>query len=81
MIRRAVKVTAMLSVILAIAAAAYLQGYSDREDGTISLAQAALAKAQGQERPTITPLSRTRLRNSCTTFMRPSRNRSSVRLP
>jgi len=55
MIRRAVKVTAMLSVILAIAAAAYLQGYSDREDGTISLAQAALAKAQGQERPTITP--------------------------
>ncbi len=55
MIRRAVRVTAILSVILAIAAAAYLQGYSDREDGTIGLAQAALAKGQGQERPTITP--------------------------
>ena len=55
MIRRAVKVTAMLSVILAIAAAAYLQGYSDREDGVIGLAQAALAQAQGQEKPNITP--------------------------
>ncbi len=53
MIRRVVKVAAILSVVLAIAAAAYLQGYSDREAGTIGLAQAALAKAQ--EGPTITP--------------------------